>query len=1024
VTPVRGSVITVAFFLSFASQGRAQQYNRPPVEGGFTEHLGQPRVWHRHAGAGAGFIFDPSGASLLTEARFGVYTDIVNPVFSVLGFESEIYAGARETAFDFGLRAEVMSPFLRTGAGFDLNGLDGKAYFLLSFTHPVVRGGILGSGSEVRLNYLPGRHNSFSLGIEVPTGRRIKMGRTRPRESAVHLDRAEVPAATDVQPAPALLAALEEMRESAQWISRLNGPFLEQDVFGNDASGSVDRELDEIHDHLTRADGRRFTPVDEVRRFHAALDSAFVIAAGAKAPEECACPETALFISAQARDVLLDEILIPYNRLLGQIKDPDTLSGLGVRARGVFVRWLHMDPRVPAERIDEILLVFTRVVDILEGVRRVQHEQWHDSRFVWLPLQLGLLPEQHDSQAEVDSLIERVAKVRFTDGNRAWYVVNDQFALQLSRTIHAARDYHVLWIHDIRGLDDRGDPDEMTYRHVLGAYLGALIERAKAYDTTGIFPVYMIFLDEYYYELNHSRMWMSLLQDPMHHVLELPRGYEAWADTIAAAQEELRRAVSGSRLLQDQARQYGDAWLRDLVSVHVSITNPADPSFWRSGTVPILGLPDNMARDHRKIAFFDVTEADPYRGGAIYTGAGVGEHYTTLNWEDRALVVEGPALLTLKKAARDLLATHGIQADRIPWSLRSQPIGPDYENRIRARIDSGGLDVRALEVHNQTGYSPKDLNVVKAVLYSMMPAGSIAIVPDALWSAGFWSGLLVGNALRGGRSLLIAPAYANAPSTVLGGMIRVREVVSRVVHANAVLHEPIEGNGGLLRVGVYSPTFEVTDLKGKLDALRLTLATQPWLRDLYHFQPQVYAAFDSFSVQMSRREPARPHNMVFEDGTVSKLHLKANFLASREAWDGLMQLPGWPAVLGDFIVKRSAQVEERERALARLEQPRPEVIDVGDRMIENWQAGLSAEQRERLVFYLMLGSQNQNYRSMVLDGEAGLLVSGTSINAAMIDLVSLTGQCLWIDDVRQLDRFYPGQGWLKLRIARWLRLLL
>ena len=1021
---MRGSAIVLAILLPFASQGTAQQYGRPPVEGGFTEHLGQPRVWHKHAGAGVGFIFDPAGTSLLTEARFGVYGDIVNPVLSMLGFQSEVYAGARETTFDFGLRAQLVSPYLRTGAGFDINGPDGKAYFLLSLWHPIRRGGILGGGSEIRLNYLPGRNNSFSLGIEVPTGRRIKMGETRPHQAAVRLDRAQAPPTPYTNLEPDLAAAVEEMRDAALWISRLTGPFLEQDVFANDASGSVDRELIEIRDHLTRPDGSHWTPVDEVRRFHAAMDRAFTIAAGATGPEECACPETASFISAQAREVLLDEVLLVYDRLLGQVKDPDTLAGLGVRARGVFVRWLHMDPRVPPDRIDSMLRVFTRIVDILEGVRQYQHEQWHDSRFVWLPLQLAMLPERHDSQAEVDSLIERIAKIRFTDGNRAWYVVNDQFALQLSRTIHAARDYHVLWVHDIRGLDDRGEPDEMTYRHVLGAYLGALIQRAKEYDRTGIFPVYMIFLDEWYYEANHSRLWMSLLQDPMHHDLELPRGYEAWADTIAAAQAELRRAVSDSRLLQDQARQYGETWLRDLVSVHVSITNPADPSFWRAGTVAIWGLPDNMMRDHRKIAFFDVTEADPYSGGAIYTGAGVGEHYTTLNWEDRALVVEGPALLTLKEAARDLLATQGIPPDRITWSLRARNIPPDYGNRILAHIDSGGLNVRALEVHNQTGYSPKDLNAVKAVLYTMMPSGSVAIVPDALWSSGFWSGLLAGNALRGGRSLLITPAFANAPSTALGGMDRALEVASRMVHAGTRLHQEIGNAGGLLRVGVYSPTFEVTDLKAKLDALRHTLATQPWLRDLYGFQPQVYAAFDRFSAEMARQTTARSHDMVFEDGSVSKLHLKANFLASREAWDGLMQLPGWPAVLGEFIVKRSAQVAERERALARLEQPEPEVIGVGDRMIAEWQAGLSDEERNRLVFYLLLGSHNQNYRSMVMDGEAAFLVSGTSINAGMIDLVSLTGPCTWVENVDELNPFYPTHGWLRLRLARWLRLLL
>jgi len=297
-------------------------------------------------------------------------------------------------------------------------------------------------------------------------------------------------------------------------------------------------------------------------------------------------------------------------------------------------------------------------------------------------------------------------------------------------------------------------------------------------------------------------------------------------------------------------------------------------------------------------------------------------------------------------------------------------------------------------------------------------------VPDALWSSGFWSGLLAGNALRGGATLMITPAYANAPSTVLGGMVRAREVASRVVRAGAVLREPIEHNGGVLRVGVYSPTFEVTDLKAKLDALRHTLSTQDWLRDLYGFKPEVYATFDSMSAELEAHTEPVQHTLVLQGSSVSKLHLKANFLASREAWDGLMRLPGWPTVVREFTLKRLAQVRTRELALVRLERPEPELIDVGDRMVAEWEHSLSAEQKSRLVFYLLLGSHNQNYRSMVMDGEAGFLVSGTSINAGMIDLVSLTGQCTWVESEAELDRFYPTHGWLKLHLARWLRLLL
>jgi hypothetical protein len=1035
--------------IAFAVAGPVvAQEARPPVQGGVTVELGQPRRWHEHVGLGAGIIFDQDDANLLGEARFGTYTDLGNPVLGLLGLQSELYAGARSTSFDYGLRAQIVSPYLRLGAGLDLNGLDRKPYLLLSLMHPIRRGGIIGFGSMARLNYLPGRRHSFSLGVELPFGRRINMGATRPRASAVPMSVVQARPAEYADPEPELLAAVAEMQDAALWITRLTLPFLEQEAFGHEGAKGLAIELEALKRRLrasvvaqdaaagtgvARSAGTAstvateedvsfasspWTVVDEVGRFHAAMEHAFAIASGQGAPLTADCPEIGRVVAAQAREVLLDEIILPYDRLLGQIKSPDSLAGLGVRARGVFIRWLHMKPEVPRDRIWKNLRVFTEVIDVLERVRAFQHERWDDSRFVWLPLQLAMLPEQHDTQAELDEIVERATRARFTDGNRAWYVVNEQFALHLSRTIHAAEEYHVLWVHDIQGVDESGNPDEVTYRHVLGAYLDALIERVRAYDRTATFPVYMIFLDQWFYEENRSRFWLELLQDPLRHELELPAGFEAWEDTVEAKQEELRQAVAQSHLLQDQAAQFGTSWLHNLVSVHVSITNPADASFWRRGVIPIFGTPDNVMRDHRKIAFYDISEQDPYRGGAIYTGEGVGEHYTTPSWEDRAVVVEGPALLTLKDAARDLLLNHGIEPDEIPWSLQSRPLAPDYADRIRAYADTAMLNVRALEVHNQTGYNPKDINVLKAVLYTMMPPGSVVIVPDAIWTSGFWGGLLVGNALRGGRSLLIAPSEANAPSTRMGVVTRIEEVMSQVVFASSVLDEEIRARGGVLKVGIYDPDFQATDLKAKLDGLRQNLVTHSWFRELYDFRPDVHAMFDSLSVELQGQNDRWQRTIRFEEQGPTKLHIKANFMASREAWVGLLQLPAWPAVTRAFIEKRQWQIENRDRALGHLESPVPDVIDVGQPAMDRWLASRSPQQRERLIIYLLLGSPNQNYRSMVVDGEVAFVLAGTSINAGLIDLVALTGQCDWVDRVEQLKPYYPDQSSFWRFIAR------
>jgi len=80
------------------------------------------------------------------------------------------------------------------------------------------------------------------------------------------------------------------------------------------------------------------------------------------------------------------------------------------------------------------------------------------------------------------------------------------------------------------------------------------------------------------------------------------------------------------------------------------------------------------------------------------------------------------------------------------------------------------------------------------------------------------------------------------------------------------------------------------------------------------------------------------------------------------------------------------------------------------------------EELARFAFFLQVGSPNQDYRSMVMDGEAAVLVSGWTSLYAVPDFVLLTGLVTWIDDQAELDRRLPPPGRLRRGIARWLRL--
>lgn len=996
---------------------------RPPSDGGLATALGQPGPWKWTLGFASGWARRDRENQGTTEGRVGVYRDVGNPVVGVAALHLEGYAGTRDAAFDGGLRARLVSPMTRLGVGADFNAVDGQTRFMFSFVHPGRRGGLFRDGSLLRVDVVPGSGPSVTLGLETPGWRRIPAGTTRPVRDRVRLSSASPARSTSPLPARAL-DAMREASDAAAWIARLTVPALEHRSTDRRASErEVRQHVEAIRRDLapTIADGGSSARSmnGEVRRLHSSVERAIALAldsTGTRADET----GRVLAVSRAMRDVLLTEVLLPWDRLLGQVKDKDTIHEFAGRSRGILLRWLHVQSTVSPELVPGVMAVYDALLDIVERNRADMSRAWRDSRFTWLPLQYALLPEDHDTQAELDAIVERAVGERFTDGNYVSYVINEQFQYQLARTIREARDYHVLWTHDFRGYDDQGDPDEMSFRHVVRSYLAALTMRVREYDRTGRMPMYIILLDEWFYEVNKGRLWMGVLQDPTRAHVRLPAAYKGWSDTLEAAQRNLREAIAGSRLLQAQRAQYGEEWLLRLVRVQVNITNASDPTFWSWNLARGVPMLDNTMRDHRKLVFYDVTEEDPYRGQAIYTGAGVGEHYANLSWEDRAMLVRGPAALGLKQAAREMLMTQGVTGDRLPYPLQPRAMAPDYDTRVRAMTGGPERSLRAVGLHNETGFGAKDVNVAKAVLYTLMPAGSVIKVPDSLWNGTFWGAALAGCALRGVRVLVIAPSYANAPARAFGSMQRSYELLWRLATVSHELDAEITAAGGLLKVGMYSSNLAVTDIPGKVSAVRATLARHAWLRQLFAYPPSVYADLAQLATQLEGLAMGGGGRNEFESEDRPKLHLKANLFASREAWL-LMSRPEWPEMTWEFIQQRIAQVQARTAAVANFDAYPDAFLDVGSSTVQRWYDALPPAVRERAMFYTLMGSHNQNARSMVVDGEDAFVISGWPAIIPSLDLISLIGQSTWLDDPAQLDVLLPPQSRFRTRLAHWFK---
>ncbi len=949
----------------------------------------------------------------------GVFRHISNPNYG-LGLVGEGYLGSVDGEVDSGVRLLGAFRVLFLQLGLDYSFRHSRPDFICSLNFPLKRGGLLGVGDTFRIDWIPGRNHSFSAGLSIPLGA-PHMGKTRPRETQIALPepwnidpRAVSP---NPQGAPAMELALDRVAHAAHWINRYTTPFLDQPPSsGQDKQAGFRHHVMSMKEHMNQVD--EFYPEGhtfhgELAVYHRAMKEAIALALDPWGCPEPSCNQVGR-VAAQVRKALLDGIIVPYNRLLGMHKKKDSVAGYGVAALKGFQAWLKEETALKESQKRDLLYVFQRLIGIVEENREASRRVWGDSRLVWIPLHYGLKPEEYDSQENMDALVARVVHESFTEGNEVRYVINERFHAETARTIHLAEDYHVLWIHDYRGLTSDGDPDLIGYAQTLEGYLHAMVGRVRDYDTTGRFPVYMILIDQFYFERNQGRLWLDLLENPMDHVLSLPPGNEELEKEIRAAQQALRSAVEASSRLQEGKQRWGEDYIAGKIKVHVNVINPSDFSFRSRHIMDRLPIaPDNLMRDHRKIVFYDVTELDPGRGEALYGGLGIGERYAGPDWEDRAVLVRGPVLVSLKNAARRVLLQQGFQEGEIPDPLRSQPIPPDYEEMVRALKDKG-WQARIMDVHNETGFFyPKNVNVVKAALYNFMPAGSTIIVPDGLWNSPFWGGMLVGAALRGCRVLVIGPAPEEDPESEVVAS-RTYELLERLILLRSILHEELEAAGGAIKVGSYTRKAHAGDVATKLAQFRDGMRAHPFLREVFPFHDRVYEAMDEVRRDLASGKFTPSHFADLEEKASPRLHLKTNFLVSHSL-QSLMAHPGWAEAMKSYLRYRAAREAEDPWQMDSSEAS-TEAKEEFLKLLGSFRKSFSEVEMSRMISYLTVGSQNQSYRGILMDGEVAVIVSGHSSLIALIDHFFMSGLTTWVEDVQELERLYqPARG-----LRRWI----
>jgi len=362
---------------------------------------------------------------------------------------------------------------------------------------------------------------------------------------------------------------------------------------------------------------------------------------------------------------------------------------------------------------------------------------------------------------------------------------------------------------------------------------------------------------------------------------------------------------------------------------------------------------------------------------------------------------------------REALRRNGFSENQIPIPLRAVASVASTEERT----NTGDYIGRALQVNNEVGFSVKESSVARAMLYNLAPPGSDIIVPDPMWLSRTWAGMLAGAAARGCRVVVIAPAAANAPSPQAPLMALQHDILARLLDLAHSLRPRIDSSGGDLRVGIFAGSAEVTDATGRLREIRQGLKSAPWIRALVPFDGQTLAVLERAEVTTANSpnatalaHDARPR--------APQLHQKSQLIARPGAVASLVRQPGWDVILAE---NTRARVAETARFAEQFGYSTPDVDTTAtrstDAMLRGYERSLPEADRRRVSFYFSVGSQNQDDRGIVSDGETTLIVSGVAAAAGLVDLYFLMARSTWITKVSELETFNPRGSSLMRRIA-------
>lgn len=930
---------------------------------------------------------------------FGLNNEMLLPNVGFLNFTVEGSVGRIGNDMDGALSAHLKFPYANPGVEYSFR--DQKVYLKITAMGAPRRGGILGIGDRVRLDYIPAT-GSIQLGLAVqePFG---TYRANRPRNRHTHLRKERIPKLKDLPQELIPHEHLDQLKTSMANLDLLMSPRLSLlDPSSHRSKKKFDKKASVIKSILQRT-GRSFPEEDAL--YHETLVKAFMHTANGDS-------EAGNNLARAAERIMLQQVIVPTNRLFGRMKKPMNLSGFIADALldfNVVLGRSHLESR----QKDAALEVFRTILLQADSIVRGQKKRWHDSRLVWLPLNYGLRPDQYDSQEEMNGIMETVLGMEFTCGNDIGYLFNDNFYSFYKDLLLDTQHYQVTIVHDLRNKTGKSY-DQVSWSLVADGYIQAFINAIEEMDRgeRDYLPQFFLFHDEHYYRLNHSGKIVTFLE---HLYEEKPVKLEdtALQKHVRQQQGALQKAIAASSSL----RRLGEDYVRKYLKVHVNVTHQFDPTYKE----------DTIMRDHRKLAFRDIFEEKPESGVAIITGEGIGEYYLGPTWEDRSLILRGPDLVKIKSETRELFLSQGFSDHEVPYFLQERPFPVVYEHKCNDLVKRGWT-TNALTTMNRTGFRRKDASVARFALYNLMQPGALLLIPDSIWTSDYWASVLVAAALRGLNVYVMAPSQECAPSDAPPTLELMRQALATMMRSIDVLGSEMEQAGGSLHVGVFDSNYDVCNALDRAEAF-LRMDNSPIFAESgFTFGPSIRQAFAEEAERLAARSDSVVHLTEYGEDRKTKFHQKTQFLATKEGLE-ILKRPEWSTFLEKYLEYHRNRCQDPERNIRGI---CPDWLrTTGDTssvpLVQSFEEGLAAldpSSLERVAYFVTVGSQNQDRRSMLLDGEVMVTVAGYESLVTLLDFAFYLNVAHWLKTGEDVNEFYPRGGGVLKTIARWIRNLI